>query len=55
MSVNDGLAFVGLGPRLVILDIADPVNPRLVGQSEVLPEAVNAIYVQVGYAYAAPA
>jgi hypothetical protein len=43
--------FAGLGPRLVAMDISDPLQPRLVGQSEVLPGIVDNVLVYEEIAY----
>jgi hypothetical protein len=42
--------YVGIGPRLVILDLHDPNSPELVGQSPPLPGEVTAIAVSGGRA-----
>lgn len=33
VAVLDNYAYIGVGPRLVIVDIQDPAAPRVVGQS----------------------
>jgi hypothetical protein len=38
-------AYVGSGPRLVILNISDPTHPTVVGQTAVLPGVVQAVVV----------
>lgn len=46
-------AYVGVGPRLHILDISDPARPFLVGQSPVWHSLVSDIAVVGNYAYVA--
>src|SRR5262245_37456590 len=51
IKVRDGLAYVGIGPRLAILDVHDPTNPVHVGQSEPLGYYVVDIAVDGSFAY----
>jgi PKD repeat protein len=44
---------MGLGPRLVMVDVTSPTQPIFTGQSPVLPEIVNGTVVSGGHAYAA--
>jgi hypothetical protein len=44
--------YVGVGPRLQILDATDATAPRIVGQTEPLPGAIGALLVRDRYAYA---
>jgi hypothetical protein len=53
VDVRDGVAYVGIGPRVVALDISEPSEPRLLGQSLVLPNEVRDISVCGAYAYVA--
>ncbi|MBI2939849.1 MAG: hypothetical protein HYY04_05365 [Chloroflexi bacterium] len=46
-------AYVGVGPRLVILDVSDPADPVLVGRSALLPGVVNGLAVDASHAYIA--
>ena len=46
-------AYVGEGPRLVILNISDPANPAEVGRTDVLPGVVHGVHVVGDYAYVA--
>ena len=39
LDVQGDYAYLGIGPRLVVLDVSDPTDPFLVGQTEVLPSA----------------
>src|SRR5258706_1163874 len=52
--VNDNLVYVGMGPRLAILDISDPSNIYLVGQSEIIPDLIGDIVLVGNYIYIAP-
>ena len=49
--VQGDYAYLGVGPRLVILDISDPTSPMVVGQSAVMPVFVTGVYVNGAYAY----
>ena len=46
-------AFIGVGPRLVILNISDPTHPTFLGQTEVLPDFIEDIAISGDYAYLA--
>lgn len=43
--------FAGQGPRLVSLDVSDPLQPLLIGQSKVLPGIVDNVLVHEETAY----
>ena len=53
VAVEGRYAYVGVGPRLVILDMADPARPTAVGQSAVLPGVIRGVAVAGSYAYVA--
>lgn len=53
VAVQGDYAYVGIGPRLVILDISDPTHPILAGQTDTLPENVQDVVVMGNYAYVA--
>jgi len=53
VAVRDGYAYIGVGPRMVILDVSDPHQLSVVGQTEVLPDVVQDVEVAGGYAYVA--
>ncbi len=55
VAVQGNYAYIGVGPRLVILNIADPVRPMAVAQTRVLPDLVMGIVVVGDYAYVADA
>lgn len=46
-------AYIGEGPRLVILDISDPSNPTELGRTDVLPGVVRSVHLVGDYAYIA--
>ena len=52
--VNDNLVYVGIGPRLAILDISDLSNIYLVGQSEIILDLIGEIVLVGNYIYIAP-
>ena len=45
-------AYIGMGPRVVILNISNPAQPVMVGQSDVLPGIIRNIAVAGDYVYA---
>lgn len=51
VAVVDQTAYLGVGLRLVLLDISRPATPRRIGQSQVLPGTVSAVLVRDGNAY----
>ncbi len=53
VAVQGQYAYLGVGPRLAVVDIANPRAPRLVAQSAVLPGFVAAVVVRERYAYLA--
>ena len=53
VAVQSAYAYVGVGPRLVILDVSDPAHPAVVGRTGVLPGAVSGVAVAGDYAYVA--
>lgn len=44
-------AYIGVGPRMVILDVTSPTGLRVIGESEPLPGVVLSIAVSGRYAY----
>jgi VCBS repeat-containing protein len=50
---QDNYAYIGVGPRLVILDVTDPAAPVFTGQTGVFPELVQGVAVAGSYAYVA--
>ncbi len=53
VAISGTLAYIGAGPRLVILDVSDPANAALVGRTDVLPGRVMEIVLAQDYAYVA--
>ncbi len=53
VAVIGHYAYVGIGSRLVILDIADPSHPTLAGETASLPGIVRGVVVEGNYAYLA--
>ena len=53
VTLQGNYAYIGVGPRLVILNIADPAHPTMVGQTGVLPHVVEGVAVAGNYAYVA--
>jgi hypothetical protein len=52
-SVRGDRAYLAIGPRVVVLDVADPANPVRLGQSPVLPNYIPGTQVVGDYAYLA--
>jgi len=52
VAISGNLAYIGLGPSLVILDISEPNNPVKLGKVT-LPDMVEDIAVSGSYAYVA--
>lgn len=51
VTVSGPVAYVGMGRRLVLLGLNDPLHPVYRSQSELLPGNVSAIAVRAGFAY----
>jgi hypothetical protein len=51
LAVDGNIVYLGIGPRLVIVDFTDPAAPRILWQSDVLPGVIGAIALQTGLAY----
>ncbi len=49
VAIDGDLAFIGVGPRVVVYDISDPSRPLWTGQSEPLAERVFAIGATKGH------
>ena len=45
-------AYIGMGRKLVVLNVAAPAQPVIVGQSAVLPEIIHKLTLHNQYAYA---
>ncbi len=53
VAVQGDYAYLGVGPRIHVLNVADPAHLTLVGQSPVLPGVVNDLAASGGYLYVA--
>ena len=53
VAVQGRYAYIGLGPRLAVVDISNPARPTLVGQSAILPDLVEDVAVSGTLAYVA--
>ncbi len=53
VAVQGHYAYIGVGPRLVIVDISNPAQPIVVGQTRVLPNLISDIALAGSYAYIA--
>ncbi|MCC6166269.1 MAG: hypothetical protein IT329_03490 [Caldilineaceae bacterium] len=51
IAVQGRYAYMGVGPRLTILDLSAPDRPTLVGQTSILPGLVYAVTVEGNRAY----
>ncbi|MBI5440499.1 MAG: hypothetical protein HY900_04725 [Deltaproteobacteria bacterium] len=55
VDIQGRYAYAGEGPRLAVIDIADPLNIQTVARSGLLPDFVRDVVVSGNYAYAAAA
>lgn len=53
VALDADIAYVGIGTRLVTVDIGDPTAPRFLGQSDPLLGVIEAVAVQSGRAFVA--
>jgi len=53
VAVQGNYAYVGVGPRLIVLDVSDPAHLRMIGRTVKLLYAIHDIAVVGGYAYVA--
>ena len=51
LAMDGNIVYLGVGPRLVTVDIGNPAAPRFLWQSEILSGMVGAIAIQSGLAY----
>jgi hypothetical protein len=51
VAVQGDFAFLGQGPRMIVLDISQRSQPRQIGQSELMRGIVNGIALREKYAY----
>ena len=52
VAVENATAYLGVGPRIVVLDVSDPSDIVVLGQSEVFPSIVGSVGVAGPYLYA---
>jgi hypothetical protein len=50
---QNNYVYVGIGPRLHILDVTDPTHPIIVGKSQVLPNKIDDLAIEGSYVYIA--
>ncbi|MFU8773659.1 MAG: hypothetical protein ACNA8H_14730, partial [Anaerolineales bacterium] len=50
-TLDESLAYLGLGPRLVVVDVSNPNNPRQIAQSGVLPGLAADLVAAAGQIY----
>ena len=53
IAVDGDFMYAGIGPRLVVLDVADSAHPSSVGQTEVFPNTVESVLAAGRYVYIA--
>lgn len=53
VAVQGTYAYIGVGPRLFIINITDPTSPTVVGKTQPLPDIVKSLAVVGNYAYVA--
>ena len=53
IAVQGHYAYINVGPRLVILDVVDPAQPVVVGQSRIFPDIIEDITLSGDYVYVA--
>ncbi|MSP12881.1 MAG: hypothetical protein EXR62_07980 [Chloroflexi bacterium] len=53
MMAHGDYLYLGAGPRLVILNVSDPIHPVFVGQTEVLSDLAYNLAIDGNYAYIA--
>ncbi len=51
IAIEGDYAYMGVGPRLMVFDIADPTNPTVMGQTAVFRGTVRDITIQNNLAY----
>jgi hypothetical protein len=53
--VQGNYAYIGMGPRLIIMNIADPTSPTVAGKTPPFPDVINSMVVAGNYVYVADA
>jgi hypothetical protein len=51
VAVQGNLAFLGVGPRLLVFDVSNPTQPQAVGQSAVLSDVIQALAILNGHVF----
>ena len=52
-AVSGNRAYMGMGPRLVVVDVSTPSSPTVLGMSYIMPDAIWGLAVSGNYVYAA--
>lgn len=52
-ATRGNYAYVGIGPRLVVMNISNPQNPIAIGQTDVFPGTIVQVTLDGDYAYVA--
>ena len=52
-ATQGNYSYLGVGPRLVILDISNPASPVFVGQTVPMPQPIQDVVIAGAYAYIA--
>jgi hypothetical protein len=53
VDVQEDLAFLGVGPRVYVLDVSDPSAPEFLGQSPVMPGVVQSVIASGDHVFVA--
>jgi hypothetical protein len=53
VDVQGNFAYLGVGPRIYVLDTSDPSAPKFIGQSGVMPGVVRSVIASGNYVYVA--
>ncbi len=53
IAIQGNYAYIGVGPRVVVMDITNPINPHPVGASAPFPDFVQEITISGTYGYVA--
>ena len=51
VAIDGSHAYIGVGPRLTILDISNPADPHPIGETDLLGGLVSDIVISSQYAY----
>lgn len=53
LALQGDYVYIGLGPRLIVVEVSNPAQPSVVGRTTVLPYIVEGVAVSGSYAYVA--